>query len=117
LVGDALRPNGIAMFTTHGRRALENPGLYGAEFGARRDEIPRAVAARGMTFLPYAFARGEDYGMAWHAREWVEATVADLHADAVRLIRFVPHGLDNHQDVFAFQRIGDPLSARGSLAR
>jgi hypothetical protein len=42
--------------------------------------------------------------MAWHAREWVEETVAELHGDAVRLIRFVPHGLDDHQDVFAFQR-------------
>jgi SAM-dependent methyltransferase len=117
VVGEALRPNGIAMFTTHGRRALEKPELYGAEFGARGEEIARTVAARGMTFLPYAFTCGEDYGMAWHAREWVEATVAELHADAVRLIRFVPHGLDDHQDVFAFQRIGDPLSAPGSPAR
>ena len=106
LFGEALRPNGIAMFTTHGRRSLENPGLYGSEFGARREEITRAVVAHGMTFLPYAFTRGDDYGMAWHAREWVEETVAEIHGDAVRLIRFVPHGLDDHQDVFAFQRVG-----------
>lgn len=106
LLGDALRPEGIAMFTTHGCRSLENPGLYGAEFNERRPEIARAVEARGMTFLPYAFTGGDDYGMAWHAREWVEATVAELHGDAVRLVRFVPHGLDDHQDVFAFQRVG-----------
>jgi len=106
LLGDGLRPEGIAMFTTHGRRSLENPALYGAEFGERREEIARAVEARGMTFRPYAFTGGDDYGMAWHAREWVEATVAELHGDAVRLVRFVPHGLDDHQDVFAFQRVG-----------
>ncbi len=105
-VGDGLSPNGIAMFTTHGRRALENPDLYGAEFGERREEIARAVEARGTTFLPYAFTGGDDYGMAWHAREWVEETVAEIHGDAVRLVRFVPHGLDDHQDVFAFQRVG-----------
>jgi SAM-dependent methyltransferase len=106
LLGDALHPRGIAMFTTHGRRSLENPGLYGAEYGERREEIARAVAAHGMTFLPYAFTGGDDYGMAWHAREWVEETVAELHGEAVRLIRFVPHGLDDHQDVFTFQRDG-----------
>jgi SAM-dependent methyltransferase len=59
LLGDALRPRGIAMFTTHGRRSLENPALYGAEYGERREEIARAVAAHGMTFLPYAFT-GDD---------------------------------------------------------
>ena len=106
VIGDALRPKGIAMFTTHGHRSLENPGLYGAEFGERRDDIARAVEARGMTFLPYAFSGGDDYGMAWHAKEWVEKTVAELHGHAVRLVRFVPHGLDGHQDVFAFQRVG-----------
>jgi SAM-dependent methyltransferase len=106
LLRDALHPRGIAMFTTHGQRSLENPALYGAEYGERREEIARAVAAHGMTFLPYGFAGGDDYGMAWHAREWVEETVAELHGDAVRLIRFVPHGLDDHQDVFAFQRDG-----------
>lgn len=106
LLGDALRPRGIAMFTTHGRRSLQNPGLYGTEFGERREEIARAVEARGVAFLPYAFTGGDDYGMAWHAREWVQDTVAVLHGDAVRLVRFVPHGLDDHQDVFAFQRVG-----------
>ena len=104
LLGDAIPARGIAMFTTHGDRALENPGLYGAEYGERREEIARAVAAHGMTFLPYGFGSGDDYGMAWHAREWVEKTVAELHGGAVRLIHFVPHGLDDHQDVFTFQR-------------
>jgi SAM-dependent methyltransferase len=106
LLGDALSPKAIAMFTTHGRRSVESPALYGVEFAERREEIARAVEARGMTFLPYAFTGGDDYGMAWHAREWVEQTVAELHGDAVRLVRFVPHGLDDHQDVFAFQRVG-----------
>ena len=105
VLGDALRPNGILMFTTHGRRSLENPALYGAEFGERREEIAEAVEARGMSFLPYAFTGGDHYGMAWHSRDWVEKTVAELHADALRLVRFVAHGLDDHQDVFAFQRV------------
>jgi SAM-dependent methyltransferase len=106
LLGDALHQGGIAMFTTHGRRSLENPALYGAEYSERREEIADTVAAHGMTFLPYAFTGADDYGMAWHAREWVEETVAELHGDSVRLIRFVPYGLDDHQDVFAFQRDG-----------
>lgn len=105
-LGDALRPGGIAMFTTHGRHSVEHPELYGAQFAERREDIGRAVRAHGMTFLPYEYTGGEDYGMAWHAREWVEATVAELHGDLLRVVRFVPRGLDGHQDVFAFQRVG-----------
>jgi SAM-dependent methyltransferase len=105
IMGEALRPRGVALFTTHGRRSLEQPDLYGAEFGARKDAIAREVAKRGLSFVPYAFTGGDDYGMAWHAKEWIEATVAELHGDALRLVRFVPHGLDDHQDVFAFQRV------------
>jgi SAM-dependent methyltransferase len=105
VLGEALRPRGVGLFTTHGRWSLEHPHLYGAEFGARKDEIAREVEQRGLSFVPYAFTSGEDYGMAWHAKEWIEATVAELHGDALRLVRFVPHGLDDHQDVFAFQRV------------
>jgi len=104
ILGAALRPRGIAMVTTHGARSLENAALYGAQYGERREEIADAVAAHGMTFLPYPFVAGDDYGMAWHARGWVEKTVAELHGGALRLIHFAPHGLDEHQDVFAFQR-------------
>jgi SAM-dependent methyltransferase len=105
LLGESLADGGIAMFTTHGRTSLENAGLYGAEFAARKDEIVRAVEERGMTFLPYPFTGSDDYGMAWHARDWIETKMTELHSHRMKRLLFTPRGLDGHQDVFAFQRV------------
>jgi len=105
LLGESLTPGGIALFTVHGQYSLANPGLYGAEYELRGDEIARAVRDRGMVFLPYAFVAREDYGMAWHSREYIERTMREIHGEQVRLLTFVPAGLDDHQDVFAFQRV------------
>ena len=79
LLGDSLRLDGIALFTSHGRTSLDDPGLYGSEFAARRDEIAVEVEQNGMAFVPYAFTGSDDYGMAWHATAWVEETMRDLH--------------------------------------
>jgi SAM-dependent methyltransferase len=105
LLGGSLTEGGAALFTTHGRYSLENPGLYGAEYEERRAEIADEVERRGMAFLPYAFVSGDHYGMAWHSREFIERTMQDVHGGRVRLLLFTERGLDDHQDVFAFQRV------------
>lgn len=106
LLGDSLRPDGIALFTSHGQASMDDPGLYGSEFAARRDEIAAGVERDGMAFVPYSFTGSDEYGMAWHTTAWVEETMRDLQGSRMKLIRFVPAGLDGHQDVFAFQRVG-----------
>ena len=63
---------------------------------------------RGIFYLRYEFAP-DDYGMTWHSQEFVEATMAELHGAALRPLLFKPHGLDGHQDVYAYQRL--PRSA------
>jgi SAM-dependent methyltransferase len=104
LIGESLTPGGIALFTTHGRWSLENPGLYGGEYEERQADIARSVRQRGFAFLPYPFV-SEDYGIAWHSRQYIETTMRDLHEDRMRLLKFESRGLDGHQDVFAFQRL------------
>ena len=105
LLGESLAPDGIAMFTTHGRWAVEHAGLYGAEYEARAMEIAGAVNARGIAYFRYPFAP-DDYGITWHSREFVEKAMAELHAGRVVPLLFKPQGLDDHQDVFAFRRVG-----------
>jgi SAM-dependent methyltransferase len=105
LLGESLDPGGIALFTTHGRWSLDHLGTYGSEYEQMQDEIARRVEERGMAFLSYPFLPGDDYGMAWHSREYIERTMAELHGERMRLLVFEPHGLDGHQDVFAFQRV------------
>jgi SAM-dependent methyltransferase len=112
LFGESLTPGGIALFTTHGQWSLENPGTYGAEYEERGAEIRRAVEERGIAFLRYPFVSGDNYGMAWHSREYIEAKMEELHEGRMRLLMFEPQGLDAHQDVFAFQRIDETRLTR-----
>jgi SAM-dependent methyltransferase len=104
LLGESLAPNGILVFTTHGQTSLEHPERYGPEFAARKAAIGRALAERGICFLRYRHLHGDDYGVTWHAREYIEATMGELHGGRLDLMLFDPHGLDGHQDVFAFRR-------------
>jgi len=115
LVGDSLTEGGIAMFTTHGEWSLAHPGHYGSEYEARAAEIEAAVRERGTAYLRYEFAP-DDYGMTWHSREFVEATMAELHGAELRPLLFKPHGLDGHQDVYAYQRLPAVSLNRGSPA-
>jgi SAM-dependent methyltransferase len=104
LLGESLAPGGIALFTTHGRWAVEHPELYGLEYKARSQEIAAAVQARGIAYLRYPFVP-DDYGMTWHSRAFIETIMERLHEGRVAPVLFKPRGLDGHQDVFAFQRI------------
>lgn len=100
-----LEPGGIAMFTTHGEWSLANVGFYGETFEQKRQEIARDVGRRGIAFVPYHHYGGDDYGMTWHSADYIRETLEDLHGASVTLVRFAPRGLDEHQDVFAYQRV------------
>lgn len=104
LVGDALAVGGIALFTTHGRWSVEHTGLYGAEFEAVADALAAEVGTRGIAYRRYPYAP-DDYGMTWHSREFIETAMSRLHNGAVVPLMFEPHGLDGHQDVYAFRRV------------
>jgi SAM-dependent methyltransferase len=104
-LGKALKPGGIALFTTHGRRSLERIERYGEQYVPLRSELTSRVQERGVAFVPYRYALENDYGMTWHSEAYVRRTMAELHDDYLELLLFEPHGLDGHQDVFAFRRV------------
>jgi SAM-dependent methyltransferase len=104
LLGGALRPGGILLFTTHGRWSLEHPETYGEDYVRRQREIAEAVEAHGVCFLRYTFVEGDEYGMAWHSKDYVQALVQEYYGDELQLLLFEPHGLDGHQDVWTFRR-------------
>jgi SAM-dependent methyltransferase len=103
--GNALEPGGLALFTTHGRRSLERIELYGEQYLPLRGEVSGQVEARGVAFVPYGYALANDYGMTWHSEDYIRTTMSELHGRSLELVLFEPHGLDGHQDVFAFRRI------------
>lgn len=108
IMGEALEPGGIALFTTHGRRSLEAIERYGSEYPAMRTELEEQITNEGIAFVPYRFSLDGDYGMTWHAEGHVRARMKAMHGDSVKLLYFEPHGLDGHQDVWAFQRAQVP---------
>jgi SAM-dependent methyltransferase len=108
LFGNALRPGGVALFTTHGRRSLEQIELYGQQYVPLRNELESRVEERGIAFVPYPYALRHDYGMTWHSEAYVRRTMAELHGASLELLLFEAHGLDGHQDVFAFRRVAEP---------
>lgn len=105
LLRDWLEPGGIVLFTTHGQWSLQNLSFYDDGYEARRREIEDGVRERGIAFVEYHHYGNAGYGMTWHSREHIEASIRDLHGDSMRLIMHEPHGLDGHQDIFAYQRV------------
>jgi SAM-dependent methyltransferase len=103
-LGDSLTAGGIALFTTHGEWSLAHPGHYGSDYETRAEELQDAVRERGIAYLRYEFAP-DGYGMTWHSREFIEATMAELHGAKLQPLLFKPRGLDGHQDVFAYRRV------------
>lgn len=102
----SLEPGGIALFTTHGRWSLDNLDFYGQIYEEMHDDLVRRVGERGVAFVPYHHYAGDAYGMTWHSADYVRSRMAELHGDSMQLLFFEPHGLDHHQDVFAYQRVG-----------
>jgi SAM-dependent methyltransferase len=101
----SLEPGGIALFTTHGQWSLDNLDFYGAIYEDMRDELASRVRERGVAFVPYHHYADDRYGMTWHSAEYVQRRMDELHGGSMRLLFFEPHGLDHHQDVFAYQRV------------
>lgn len=106
LLHDLLEPGGTVLFTSHGQWSLENVGFYGAIYVDMQEDLARRVRDRGVAFVPYRHYAGESYGMTWHSADYIRSSLERLHRDSMRLLFFEPHGLDGHQDVFAYQRVG-----------
>ena len=104
-IPDWLEHGGIVMFTTHGEWSLANLSSYGDLYEEMRARIEREVRERGVSFVPYHHYGGDDYGMTWHSHDHIRETMRELHGDSLRLVRFEPQGLDEHQDVFAYLRV------------
>jgi SAM-dependent methyltransferase len=105
VVHRTLEPGGIAMFTTHGQWSLDNLDFYGEIYEDMHDELAQRVREHGFAYVPYHHYSGDDYGMTWHSAEYVQSRMAELHGDSMELLFFEPHGLDHHQDVFAYRRV------------
>jgi SAM-dependent methyltransferase len=106
VLGEAVEPGGILLFTIQGQWALDNAEWYSSEYtGELKRELTQSVAERGVGYIPYRHYRGDDYGMTWHSKSYVLDAMAQIHSSRFELLFHDPRGLDQHQDVFAFRRV------------
>jgi SAM-dependent methyltransferase len=103
-LGSALKPGGIFLFTTHGRWSLEHIDHYGKRWVPMQARIAGRVSEHGVAYEPYGYYANDDYGLAWHSERYVRNKMSELHGATLELLMFEPHGLDHHQDVFAYRR-------------
>lgn len=102
----SLDVGGMFMFTTHGRWSLDRLSWYGRAVVEAAAQIRACMDKRGFAYQPYRhYGSNSSYGIAWHDKTYVEDTMRRLHGNTMELVRFEPHGLDHHQDVYAYRRM------------
>ena len=100
---DLLSPGGRMVFTSHGtlvhERLTARSFLYDlTEEAAGR--VLRGYESGGFGYADYAAAQG--YGVSLNSEDWMCAEIARL--GGLRLVSFIPHLWDNHQDVWCLER-------------
>lgn len=98
-----LRPGGLVVFTTHGRKACRLM-LGGNSYGlpdARRSALLTDYFRTGFGYAKYADSDSY-YGLSLSDAGWVFARIAEL--DDFRVVHFAERAWDNHHDCFACVR-------------
>lgn len=103
---EALRPNGVLMFTTQGRYPYsdilgkaDRPNYYGLGQG-QLDELLDGYRRNGYGFSEYS--EGRKYGVSLIDCNWVYKQIG--HRSDLIQIMFQEKGYDNHQDCYAFMK-------------
>jgi len=108
LLFNSLEPGGILMFTTHGKYSVEifhkywerDPGGMPLSHQQLQEEL---VKTNGFYYAPYHNSEG--YGISISLEPYVTNLIESLFKGKAKVILFSERGWDNHQDVFAIQRI------------
>lgn len=99
--GSWLKPNGIVVFTLHGRRVIDNmiTGQVNYIPSSSCSQVLKELALRRYGYVRYAPDR--DIGFSVNTLDWV---VAEALRSQFRIVMISENSWDNHQDVIAIQR-------------
>lgn len=102
IASDNLELEGALVFTTHGNYSLEILESYGIPSLSKKD-VEKQLQESGFYFAPYC---GEKtYGISLNTEGFVRSLLENDFLSKLKLLFYEPRGWDNHQDVFACQKI------------
>ena len=107
LLANALKPDGILIFTTHERESLNRLKHYGAPMPAK-NLLEEKFNKGEFTFTPYEWS--DDYGISISPKSYVlnlnekYNSSIEQKSRPLKLIRYKEEGWNNHQSVFTFQK-------------
>lgn len=100
-----LNPGGLLIFSTQGERCLELLSFYGWMFTPQEGMFREKMAGEGIAYAPYFPRRDPDYGITLYREDRLRALMQEKLGAKLKFVRFAEKGWDNHQDVWAFQKL------------
>ena len=104
-IGISMRSGGVLVFTTHGPVSASKVEMYGSYWANRSDEIICAMDEDGSFFEEYSYS-ADSLGMSWHTEDRINYIVSSVYP-TLQLRHYSPARLDDHQDVFVFQKASE----------
>lgn len=106
LLFNALEPGGVLVFTTQGKYSVEIFEKYwtGEPVPVSNDQLQKALdKTGGFYFAPYA--NSKDYGISISLKPYVINLIESLFQNTAKVVMYKERGWDDHQDVFAIQKL------------
>jgi len=98
-----LSPDGILLFTVHGRRAVQHLCEGTVDYGLEKHLVPHILDGYHLTGFGYGnYYHSSNYGIAFSSPSWVLSQLEGR--PNLRLLTYIEAGWDNHQDAVACLR-------------
>jgi SAM-dependent methyltransferase len=100
-VSALLKPNGVLVFSTHGKQSAEMAEIY-EQYWLDKEKLNAELERTGFFYERYPYYYAE-YGLTWIVTDEVKKMVANA-APTLDFVAHHPLAVDAHQDVFVYRR-------------
>jgi SAM-dependent methyltransferase len=100
-VSALLKPNGVLVFSAHGKQSAEMAEIY-EQYWLNKEKLNAELELTGFFYERYPYYYAE-YGLTWIVTDEVKKMVANA-APTLDFVAHHPLAVDAHQDVFVYRR-------------
>ena len=100
-VSALLKPNGVLVFSTHGKQSAEMAEIY-EQYWLDKEKLNAELGRTGFFYERYPYYYAE-YGLTWMVTDEVKKMIGKA-APELAFVAHHPLAVDGHQDVFVYQR-------------